>query len=208
MKLTLGKSVKRRTDNDMGISELSLNSSDSFQIPIKVVKSKDVSKNKQIELKGKAIYQFDCIVEDNHLSLILSEIDVLAPFVYQKDITLEELIKINKIFKACDDLNEVKHHIQNLFEKNMIELSQKEDEKDKITFKIKAHNISLVEKFEITAYRVMTEYKVPMLMKLYNIEKLQDKYIGEIKSILQNNENNDLCKKIKDIIDSAEKNMK
>ena len=208
MKLTLGKSVKRRTDNDMGISELSLNSSDSFQIPIKVVKSKDVSKNKQIELKGKAIYQFDCFVEDNHLSLILSEIDVLAPFVYQKDITLEELIKINKIFKACDDLNEVKHHIENLFEKKMIELSQNEEEKDKITFKIKTNFISLEEKFEITAERVMTEYKVPMLMKLYNIEKLQDKYIGEIKSILQNNENNDLCKKIKDISDSAEKNMK
>ena len=208
MKLTLGKSVKRRTDNDMGISELSLNSSDSFQIPIKVVKSKDVSKNKQIELKGKAIYQFDCIVEDNHLSLILSEIDVLAPFVYQKDITLEELIKINKIFKACDDLNEVKHHIENLFEKKMIELSQNDEEKDKITFKIKTNFISLEEKFEITAERVMTEYKVPMLMKLYNIEKLQDKYISEIKSILDKNKDNDLCKKIKDIIDSAEKNMK
>ena len=208
MKLTLGKSVKRRTDNDMGISELSLNSSDSFQIPINVVKSKDVSKNKQIELKGKALYKFNCIVEDDQLSLILSEIDVLAPFVYQKDITLEELIKINKIFKACDDLNEVKHHIENLFEKKMIELSQNEEEKDKITFKIKTNFISLEEKFEITAERVMTEYKVPMLMKLYNIEKLQDKYIGEIKSILQNNENNDLCKKIKDIIDSAEKNMK
>ena len=208
MILNLGESVKRRTENGTGISQLSLNSSDSFQIPINVVKSKDVSKNKQIELKGKALYKFNCIVEDDQLSLILSEIDVLAPFVYQKDITLDELKGINKIFKACDDLNEVKHHIENLFEKNMIELSQNEDEKDKITFKIKAHNISLVEKFEITANRVMTEYKVPMLMKLYNIEKLQDKYISEIKSILDKNKDNDLCKKIKDIIDSAENNMK
>ena len=113
MILNLGESVKRRTENGTGISQLSLNSSDSFQIPINVVKSKDVSKNKQIELKGKALYKFNCIVEDDQLSLILSEIDVLAPFVYQKDITLDELKGINKIFKACDDLNEVKHHIEN-----------------------------------------------------------------------------------------------
>ena len=199
-KLTLGNDIKIKASYMQDNLSLSLVSSESSQNLINIIKSSEVEEDKKIKLNDNTIYQFDCIVKDNYLSLILSEINILAPFVYQRDITLKELIDINKIFRACDDLNEVKIHIENLFKKKMIELSQDENEKDKIIFKIKANNISNVEKFEIIANRVMTEYKVSYLMKLYKIEKEQEKYIKEIESILEKNKNHHLSKKIIDII--------
>ena len=113
-----------------------MNSSESSQNLINITKSADVEEDKIIKLNENTIYQFDCIVKDNYLSLILSEINLLAPFVYQRDITLKELIEINKIFQACDDLNEAKDHIEKLFKKKMIKLSQDENQKNIITFKI------------------------------------------------------------------------
>ena len=202
-KLTLGNDIKIKASYMQDNLSLSLVSSESSQNLINIIKSSEVEEDKKIKLNDNTIYQFDCIVKDNCLSLILSEINILAPFVYQRDITLKELIDINKIFRACDDLNEVKIHIENLFKKKMIELSQDENEKDKIIFKIKANNISNVEKFEIIANRVMTEYKVPYLMKLYKIEKEQEKYIKEIESILEKNKNHPLSKKIMDIIKTS-----
>ena len=182
-----------------------MNSSESSQNLINITKSADVEEDKIIKLNENTIYQFDCIVKDNYLSLILSEINLLAPFVYQRDITLKELIEINKIFQACDDLNEAKDHIEKLFKKKMIKLSQDENQKNLITFKIKANYISYETEFEIIAERVMTEYKAPYLMKLYNIEKFQEKYIRGIEAILEKYKNNPLSKKIKDIIASSKK---
>ena len=202
-KLTLGNDIKIKTSSVQGGLSLSLASSSSSQNLINIIRSSEVEEDKKIELNDNTIYQFDCILNDNYISLILTEIDLLAPFVYQRDITLKELIEINKIFRACDDLNEVKNHFENLFKKKMIKLSQDENQKDKITFKIKANNISREEKFEIVAERVMTEYKVPYLMKLYNIEKAQEKYIKGIESILEKYKNSPLSKKIMDIIQTS-----
>ena len=202
-RLILGNDTKIKTSTVQGYLSLSLASSESSQNLINIIKSSEVEDDKKIKLNDNTIYQFDCIVNDNYLSLILTEIDLLAPFVYQRDITLKELIGINKIFRACDDLNEIKKHFENLFKKKMIELSQDENQKDKITFKIKANNISLVEKFEIILERVMTEYKVPYLMKLYNIEKAQEKYIKGIETILEKYKNSPLSKKIMDIIQTS-----
>ena len=202
-RLILGNDTKIKTSTVQGYLSLSLASSESSHNLINIIKSSEVEDDKKIKLNDNTIYQFDCIVNDNYLSLILTEIDLLAPFVYQRDITLKELIGINKIFRACDDLNEIKKHFENLFKKKMIELSQDENQKDKITFKIKANNISLVEKFEIILERVMTEYKVPYLMKLYNIEKAQEKYIKGIETILEKYKNSPLSKKIMDIIQTS-----
>ena len=202
-RLILGNDTKIKTSNAQGYLSLSLASSSSSQNLINIIKSSEVEDDKKIKLNDNTIYQFDCNVNDNYISLILTEIDLLAPFVYQRDITLKELIDINKIFRACDDLNEVKKHFENLFKKKMIELSQDENQKDKITFKIKANNISLVEKFDIILERVMTEYKVPYLMKLYNIEKAQEKYIKGIETILEKYKNSPLSKKIMDIIQTS-----
>ena len=206
-RLTLDNDIKMKTSSAQSNLSLSLASSSSSQNLINIIRSSEVEEDKKIELNDNTIYQFDCIVNDNYISLILTEIDLLAPFVYQRDITLKELIEINKIFRACDDLNEVKNHFENLFKKKMIKLSQDENQKDKITFKIEANNISRVEKFEIVAERVMTEYKGPYLMKLYNIEKAQEKYIKGIESILEKYKNSPLSKKIIDIIQTSKFNM-
>ena len=202
-KLALGKNTILKTSSNQNCLELSLNSSESSQPIINIIRSSDVEEDEKIKLNENTTYQFDCIVEEKFISLILTEIDLLAPFVYKRDITLKELIGINKIFRACDDLNEVKQHFEKLFKKKMIELSQDENQKNLITFKIRAGNISGEEKFEIIAERVMTEYKVPYLMKLYNIEKEQEKCLKEIQAILEKDKNSALSKKIMEIIQTS-----
>ena len=47
----------------------------------------------------------------------------------------------------------------------------------------------------------MTEYKTPMLLELYKIEKQHDKYLKDIDAILDKKGNsNELLKKLKDLI--------
>ena len=77
---------------------------------IQVIKSSQVEKGKQIRLNEDTLYQFDCIIDNNQLILKLSELDALAPFIYIKEITLDEIRKCHKAFKSCKDLNEVKEH--------------------------------------------------------------------------------------------------
>ena len=204
MKLALSNDVKLK-DSYNNTLELYPNSPSSSEVIIKIVKSSEVSEDEKIKLDDK-IFQFDYKVEGDELILTLSELDVLPPFIYQVNITMEELIKKNKIFKACKDLDEVKGHIKKLLQNNMITLSQNKNEEDKITFNIKALRLSDVEEIVITGVRKMTEYKNPMLLELYKIQKQQDKYLKEIDAILEKEGNSkDLSKKLKNLI-KARKN--
>jgi len=201
MKLALSKSIKIKTSSNNTLT-LIPNSPSSSEVLIRIVKSTEVDKDKIIKLDDK-IFQYDCIVDEDELILTLSELDVLSPFIYQVNITMEELRNKNKIFEACEDLDEVKGHIKKLLEKNMITLSQNKNEEDKITFNIKAKRLSEVEDIKITAERKMTEYKTPMLLELYKIEKQHDKYLKDIDAILDEEGNsNELSKKLKDLINS------
>jgi hypothetical protein len=204
MKLALSNDVKLK-DSYNNTLELYPNSPSSSEVIIKIVKSSEVSEDEKIKLDDK-IFQFDYKVEGDELILTLFELDVLPPFIYQVNITMEELIKKNKIFKACKDLDEVKGHIKKLLQNNMITLSQNKNEEDKITFNIKALRLSDVEEIVITGVRKMTEYKNPMLLELYKIQKQQDKYLKEIDAILEKEGNSkDLSKKLKNLI-KARKN--
>ena len=165
---------------------------------IHIVQSKNVDKNKKIELKGKdkdtldTLFEFTNEVEDNYLILKLSEIDALAPFIYIRKITLEEMRIVHPMFKACDTLNDVKKHIETLFNNDRIKLSQKS--KDKITFEINAYYISYEKPITIDAEIEMTDDKVPMLLKLYELQKEKLKLLKEIEIIAKNGNSN--CKEI------------
>ena len=94
---------------------------------IEVIKSSDIPKEKIIKLDDDTIFQFDCLIDDDeqYLSFKLSEIDAVAPYIYIKNIKLDEIKRVHKMFRACDDLTEVKNHIDYLFKNNKIKLSQK-----------------------------------------------------------------------------------
>ena len=149
------------------------------KMEIKVTKSTDVDKNKQIRLNEETLFQFDCSEDDEYLTLKLSEIDAVAPFIYIKKITLKELqTEVHKMFKALDKLKEAKEHIEKLFIDGRIKLRQEKEEV--IFFDITAYYISEEVTFSIILEREMTKYKDQMLLKLYEIQKQQLKKIKEI----------------------------
>ena len=149
------------------------------KMEIKVTKSTDVDKNKKIRLNEETLFQFDCSEDDECLTLKLSEIDAVAPFIYIKKITLKELqTEVHKMFKALDKLKEAKEHIEKLFIDGRIKLRQEKEEE--IFFDITAYYISEEVTFSIILEREMTKYKDQMLLKLYEIQKQQLKKIKEI----------------------------
>ena len=154
---------------------------------IQVIKSSQVEKGKQIRLNEETLFQFDCIIDDNQLILKLSELDALAPFIYIKEITLDEIRKCHKAFKSCKDLNEVKEHIDKLFKNKRISLDQDKNDKTNVKIKFKIFYISLEDDFEIKVERKMTELKDQMLLKLYEIQKNEIKALKEIENYLKKN---------------------
>ena len=154
---------------------------------IQVIKSSQVEKGKQIRLNEETLFQFDCIIDDNQLILKLSELDALAPFIYIKEITLDEIRKCHKAFKSCKDLNEVKEHIDKLFKNKRISLDQDKSDKTNVKIKFKIFYISYEDDFEIKVERKMTELKEQMLLKLYEIQKNQIKGLKEIENYLKKN---------------------
>ena len=190
-------------ENNINIVDQAIN-----ETQIQEINSSDVDKKKQIELDDTdTLFQFDCDVDDDNLILKLSEIDALAPFIYIKKITLDELIKVHKVFRACDNLNEVKGHIDKLFESNRIKLSQKK--REEIIFNFKIFYLSYEDKFQIIAKREMTDNKDPMLLKLYDIQKKKLKILKEfekyIKTLDGKGNAKEIEKKLKEIKESIEK---
>ena len=172
---------------------------------IQEIKSSDVDKKKQIKLDDDTLFKFDCDVEDDYLILKLSEIDALAPFIYIKKITLDELIEVHKVFKSCNNLNEVKEHIDKLFEMKKIKLSQ--NKREEIIFNFKIFYLSFEDKFQIIAKREMTDDKDPMLLKLYDIQKQKLKILNEFENYIKSlgGTGKEIEKKLKEIKENIEK---
>ena len=172
---------------------------------IQEIKSSDVDKKKQIKLNDDTLFKFDCDVEDDYLILKLSEIDALAPFIYIKKITLDELIEVHKVFKSCNNLNEVKEHIDKLFEMKKIKLSQ--NKREEIIFNFKIFYLSFEDKFQIIAKREMTDDKDPMLLKLYDIQKQKLKILNEFENYIKSlgGTGKEIEKKLKEIKENIEK---
>ena len=174
---------------------------------IEVIKSSDIPKEKIIKLDDDTIFQFDCLIDDDeqYLSFKLSEIDAVAPYIYIKNIKLDEIKRVHKMFRACDDLTEVKNHIDYLFKNNKIKLSQIKN--DEIIFEIKAFYISYEDEFKIVAERRMVNNKDAMLLKLYDIQKKKIKMLKEIENYVKNNnvDKNKMLNKINEIKEEYDK---
>ena len=199
LKLTLCTSDDNN-ENNINFDDQTVNDTQ-----IQEIKSSDVDKKKQIKLNDDTLFKFDCDVEDDYLILKLSEIDALAPFIYIKKITLDELIEVHKVFKSCNNLNEVKEHIDKLFEMKKIKLSQ--NKREEIIFNFKIFYLSFEDKFQIIAKREMTDDKDPMLLKLYDIQKQKLKILKEFENYIKllGGNGKEIEKKLKEIKENIEK---
>ena len=159
---------------------------DILNIP--TIISDDLEEKKLIQLDDDTTFEFKCKVEGNNLKLILSEVSALAPFIYETKLTMDAIIKVNDIFKACDNLGKIKEHIDNLFNAKRIKLSSSKN-KEIIYCEFRAFNISGEEHFKIPTERKMTNEKEQMLLKLYSIQKEKLKILKDIEKYLKGNKN-------------------
>ena len=172
------------------------------EIIVEHLKISDVPKDSQIRLNSQTLFQFSTDIEDDKLVLKLNEIGAFSPFIYLKKLTLDDFIKIHKMFRSCDNLQEVQNHIAILFANNKIKLTQNKDEEDAIILNIKTRNISEDVQIKIDGERKMTTQKDESLMKLYKIQKNEIKILKEIENFIKENGkdgDNEIIKKIKDI---------
>ena len=153
-------------------------------VEVKEEKISNVPVEVRIKLDNDTIFRFSCSVEDENLKLKLSEIGSFAPYIYEKLITLDEMKQQYKMFRSCENLKEVKRHIDNLFRDKKIELTK--DKEDTITFNLTVYSISEVKKIQIEANRIMTTKKDDALLRLYHIEKDQIKLLKEIDKFCKN----------------------
>ena len=172
------------------------------EIIVEHLKISDVPKDSQIRLNSQTLFQFSTDIENDKLVLKLNEIGAFSPFIYLKKLTLDDFIKNHKMFRSCDNLQEVQNHIAILFANNKIKLTQNKDEENAIILNIKTRNISEDVQIKIEGERKMTTRKDESLMKLYKIQKNEIKILKEIENFIKENEKdggNDIIKKIKDI---------
>ena len=172
------------------------------EIIVEHLKISDVPKDSQIRLNSQTLFQFSTDIENDKLVLKLNEIGAFSPFIYLKKLTLDDFIKNHKMFRSCENLQEVQNHIAILFANNKIKLTQSKDEENAIILNIKARNISEDVQIKIEGERKMTTRKDESLMKLYKIQKNEIKILKEIENFIKENEKdggNDIIKKIKDI---------
>jgi len=188
------------SDNFISLNKITLSSiNPETQVSVKQEKIKDVPENERIKLNDDTIFRFESSVADDSLSLKLFEIGSFAPYIYEVILSLDELINIHKMFKSCENIEEAKAHFDKLFELKQINLTQ--EEKDHITFNIKAHDISTEQEFKIDAIRKITTEKDESLMKLYEIEKKQLKLWKEVEAFAEKfgSNNNSLLSKIRSL---------
>ena len=167
----------------------------------KLINLSEVPEEEQIKLND-SLFHFSSTIKNDKLSLKLVEISAYAPFIYSINLSLEEFTKISKIFRSCENLEEVKTHIDRLFALKRITLGQEEGKEDSITFFIKAYDISEEIEIEIKGKRIITNEKDKALMKLYEIEKNQIKLMKEIEKYINQQNENEIINKIKSLLNS------
>ena len=136
-------------------------------------------------------YDIKLIAKDTSLSIYLCNINEITPFIYQKVYTLEDLIKISKVFKLCDNITEVISYINENFESNLVTLKEENIDSVNLNFKMTLPNKSEENfKFEISKINLKQNESFDILFKgLYNIKnenKKKDEEIEILKTEINN----------------------
>ena len=144
------------------------------------------------------------IYDDKYLYIKMEENTIDAPFFYNRSYELSELCKINRIFKTCENLDEVKYNIEMLFQKNKIRIRYDKNNKEIIIMEMDVVLFAIPMKVEFKLYKEMIpqEEKDPQLISLYNQNKEKIKTFKKIYALIRNNLEDEKNKKICDMIKS------
>ena len=152
---------------------------------------------------------FRMYIKDNSIHFCLQENNLYVPFTFENSFTMDDFIERHKIFKACEDLEEVYKHLEKLYDKEKIFLYNMGDEEHRYLI-IKVDFIS-EENEETQEFEVdlkMTEEKDRDLLELYNIQKQQIAKLKKIKELITDKngvvKEFPIYKKIYDIIEECE----
>ena len=117
---------------------------------VKIKKASEVPEERLIKLNPITFFEYKSNIEGDKLNLTLSEADSLSPSVYTKSLTLKKIYEIDRVFRSCSSLEEVKKNIDNLVKSKRIKLIQ-----------IKSEEII----FELTVNLFSVVYELPILLE-------------------------------------------
>ena len=140
-------------------------------------------KDKEIYLKDhdQTEYVFRIILEEEMIKFWLRENKIYAPFTFEASFTLQDMIDHHKVFRACDDLEEIHKHLLNLCDKGKVKLyACGPDSERNIIFQVNfiANENEDTNDFVVTLK--MTEEKDRDLLELYKIQKKYTKCRNKI----------------------------
>ena len=129
--------------------------------------------------------EFSIDDESDSIHFKIIENNVYSPFTFEAKFALDDFINNHPTFSACDNLEEIIYHLNNLYKDNKIKLSNCASPKERI-LNFNVYNISeevTTEDFSLKL--IMTEKKDEALDDLYKIQKNQIELLKKIKSITE-----------------------
>ena len=127
---------------------------------------------------------------NKYLYIIMEENTATAPFFYNKSYDMEELYQNNRMFRACESIEDVNDRLDKLFEKKKIKIRYDEKEKEEIIImEIDAMLFATPIKLEFQLYREMVteNEKDNKLLELYKLNKDKLIKLKEIYSFVNDN---------------------
>lgn len=195
---TVNDTVIKNPEDSQNKSQGDKQENNQNKISVKYDKISDVDKKERISLDEYTTFKFSCTLKDNYIYLTLSEIGALCPFIYQSKLSHDDFNKVHQAFISCKDLEEIKWHIDRLFEQNRICIDGKNGN-DSLKLKIKINYFADEVEKPIEKYKIMTDNKDETLEELYKIQKHDQKVFKDIRKYMEDHGLNDALKKLNDL---------
>ena len=195
---TLDDTIVKNQDDNQDYSQGGAQEDNQNKSEVKCKKISEVEKKDRISL-DEDTFEFSCTLKDGYLYLTLSEIGALSPFIYQRKLSHDDFKKIHQVFISCEDVEEIKTHIDRLFEQNKICISGKNGE-DSLVLNLKIAYFANKDERPIEVYKIMTDKKDETLEALYKIQKNDIKVFKDIKKSLETHGQRDALKIFNDLV--------
>ena len=151
-------------------------------------------------------YILDFKVESDKIHFKIVENKLYAPFTFEGSFSMEDFRERSSAFNSCDNLNEIIHHLNNLYKNKKIALNNLglETERNLVFTIWDISEEKDTEDFGITL--LMTEEKDKALEDLCHIQNSQLELLKKIKTLLEKNSANEspFKKSINAIFDECE----
>ena len=175
---TVNDTVIKNPEDSQNKSQGDEQENNQNKISVKYEKISDVDKKERISLDEYTTFK--------------------CPFIYQSKLSHDDFNKVHQAFISCKDLEEIKWHIDRLFEQNRICIDGKNGN-DSLKLKIKINYFADEVEKPIEKYKIMTDNKDETLEELYKIQKHDQKVFKDIRKYMEDHGLNDALKKLNDL---------